>query len=211
MSMGTSKKNNSVARRRVVGKKLVCGVGINEADYGVESIINGKRVMCPAYSSWRSMLRRCYGAKYHHGDPAHTGVKVCDEWLRFMVFRKWWVENQVDGWRIDKDILSDDGIYSPDTCIFVPVWLSKFTANRGAARGEYPIGSWLCGGRGKFESRCQHPFGGRKFLGHFSTPEEAHAAWLACKLEIANELKHLMDDIDARIFPRVIEIISRSK
>lgn len=48
-------------------------------------------------------------------------------------------------------------------------------------------------------------------IGLFSTPEAAHAAWLTRKLEIANELKHLMDDIDARIFPRVIEIISRSK
>ena len=211
MSMGTSKKNNSVARRRVVGKKLVCGVGINDADYFTQSIINGKRVRCPAYSAWGRMLTRCYSAKFHHRSPTYIGVKVCDEWLSFMAFRKWWIENQVDGWQLDKDLLSDDRIYSPNTCIFVPSWLNHFTVDCGAARGWCPVGVSFRRDMGQFQSLCRHPFGGREHHGCFSTPEEAHAAWLARKLEIAHELKHLMDDIDARIFPRVIEIISRSK
>ena len=157
------------------------------------------------------MLQRCYSEEYHHRYPTYIGVKVCDEWLSFMAFRKWWVENQVDGWHMDKDVLSDDRIYSPDTCIFVPAWLNTFTIDSWASRGEWPIGVCFDRRRRKFESRCRHPFGKNEYLGHFSTPDEAHAAWLARKIEIANELKHLMDDIDARIFPRVIEIISRSK
>ena len=209
MSMGISKQNNNAARRKM--EPLVYGIGVNDADYVVESIINGRRVRCPAYRSWMSMLERCYSAKYHSRYPTYIGVEVCDEWLTFMTFQKWWVENQVDGWQMDKDVLSDDRIYSPDTCIFVPAWLNTFTVDSVAARGEWPIGAYFDRRRRKFESRCRHPFGKNEYLGHFSTPDEAHAAWLARKIEMANELKHLMDDIDARIFPRVIEIISRSK
>lgn len=211
MSIGISKQNNNAARRRWRGKKLVCGVGVNDADYFTQQIIDGKRVRCQANSSWMRMLTRCYSAKFHHRSPTYIGVKVCDEWLSFMTFRKWWVENQVDGWQLDKDLLSDNRIYSPESCIFVPSWLNHFTVDCGAARGLWPIGVSFRRELGEFQSLCRHPFGGRECLGHFPTPEEAHAAWLARKLEIARELKHLMDDIDARIFPRVIEIISRSK
>ena len=35
-------------------KKLVCGVGNNDADYAVNPRINGKRGMCPAYQAWRN-------------------------------------------------------------------------------------------------------------------------------------------------------------
>lgn len=208
MSVGISKQNNNAVR---ISGGLVCGVGVNDADYVVEQIINGRRVRCPAYGSWRNMLERCYSEKIHHRSPTYAGVKVCDEWLSFMAFRKWWVENHVDGWQLDKDLLSDNRIYSPEACIFVPSWINHFTVDCGAARGEWPIGVCFDRRRRKFESRCRHPLGKREYLGHFSTPDEAHAAWLTRKLEIANELKHLMDDIDARIFPRVIEIISRSK
>ena len=187
------------------------GIGVNDADYVVWSIINGRRVRCPANSSWMRMLTRCYSAKFHHRSPTYIGVKVCDEWLSFMAFRKWWVENQVDGWHMDKDVLSDDRIYSPDTCIFVPAWLNTFTIDSWAARGEWPIGVCFDRRRRKFGSRCRHPFGKREHLGYFSTPEEAHAAWLARKLEMAHELKNLMDDVDTRIFQRVIEIIIRAK
>lgn len=209
MSMGISKQNNNAARSG--GKELVYGVGVNDAGYVFDTTINGRRVRCPAYRSWKNMLERCYSEKFHHRNPTYAEVRVCDEWLSFMAFRKWWVENHVDGWQLDKDLLSDNRIYSPEACIFVPAWLNNFTIDSGTARGEWPIGVCFDSRRRKFESRCRHPFGKREYLGHFSTPDEANAAWLTRKLEIANELKHLMDDIDARIFPRVIEIISRSK
>ena len=209
MSIGISKQNNNAARRKV--ERLVCGVGVNDADYLTQPIIDGKQVRCPAYDAWKGMLTRCYSAKHHRRRPTYIGVKVCEEWLGFMAFRKWWVENHVDGWQLDKDVLSDDMIYSPDTCIFVPAWLNTFTVDSGAASGGLPIGVSFEKRVGKFKARCRHPFGRQEHLGHFSTPEEAHAAWLARKIEIANELKNLMDDIDTRIFQRVIEIIGRAK
>lgn len=191
--------------------KIVYGIGVNDADYAVKPKVNGKQVTCKAYNSWIGMLKRCYSAKYQHKCPTYVGVKVCEDWLSFMAFRKWWAENQVDGWELDKDLLTDDRIYSPETCIFVPSWINSFTNDHAAARGEWPIGVYYNNGVSKFLAQCSHPFGAREYLGLFSTPDEAHAAWLARKMEIANELKHLMDDIDVRIFTRVIEIIGGEK
>ena len=45
--------------------KLVCGIGINDADYAVNIRIGGKRGMCPAYRAWTSMLNRVYNSKFH--------------------------------------------------------------------------------------------------------------------------------------------------
>ena len=122
------------------------------------------------------------------------------------------MENQVDGWQVDKDLLSDAGIYSPETCIFVPQWLNLLTTDSGASRGKWPIGVSYHDGASRFRAQCRNPITRKgEHLGLFTTPEEAHLAWLKRKLELAIELKPKMDEIDLRIYPRVIEIINNSK
>ena len=37
-------------------KKLVCGVGNNDADQAVNLRINGKRGMYPAHQAWKSFM-----------------------------------------------------------------------------------------------------------------------------------------------------------
>lgn len=192
----------------------VHGVGINDAPYCTQPVIDGKKVICPSYSVWTAMLARAYSDKYHAKRPTYSGVTVCEDWHSFMSFRHWWLENQVDGWELDKDILYDDVVYSPETCIFVPSWLNSFTTDSGSSRGELPIGVDFHKQAGKYRAQCGHPLAsgrGRLSLGLFTTPEEAHLAWLKRKLELALELKPRMDSIDLRIYPRVIEIINNAK
>lgn len=70
-------------------------------------------------------LRRCYNKKSKgYSTYGAKGVHVCDEWLYFSNFKKWFDENYVDGLCIDKDIkniLDENGnrYYSPESCIFV--------------------------------------------------------------------------------------------
>ena len=199
--------NHSIARR-----KSMHGVGINNASYMIRVRVNGERIACPAYATWYGMLTRCYSSKFRSRSPTYIGVTLCDEWHSFMSFREWWMDNQVDGCELDKDLLSDAVGYSPDTCLFVPAWLNLFTVDSGAARGAYPIGVTFDKSAGRFKAQCSNPVSNKnQYLGLFVTPEEAHEAWLAHKLELALELKPRMDSIDPRIYPRVIEIINNAK
>lgn len=191
---------------------LVHGVGINDSAYCQQPRIEGKQVECPAYASWRGALERSYSKKYLSARPTYLNVSVCDEWHRFSTFRIWWLQNQVDGWQLDKDLLSDDEIYSPESCIFVPSWLNSFTVDAGARRGDLPIGVYYNKGKGRFCARCNNPKTKiRETLGYFKTPESAYLSWRGRKLEIAMELKREMDEIDSKIYARVVEIIMKAK
>ena len=205
-------ENTELSRRSESQRGLVYGVGVNDAPYCIKSRVDGKRVVCQAYNTWKSMLKRSYSNKFHEKHETYRGVSVCEEWHSFMHFREWWIDNQGDGLALDKDLLSDAGVYSPETCIFVPAWLNTFTIDRGAARGVYPIGASFNKGAGRFHAKCGNPMSKkREHIGYFNTPEEAHMAWLTRKLELALELKPRMDEIDLRIYPRVIEIINNAK
>ena len=80
-------------------RKLVHGVGINDADYAVvefETIgyADGKRKQklvwfCPYYRAWTSMLKRCYSIKSQERQPTYKGCSVTDEWLTFSNFKSW--------------------------------------------------------------------------------------------------------------------------
>lgn len=191
--------------------KRVYGFGINDANYEVRPRVDGVPVMCRAYRAWYDMLRRCYSKKYQAKHPTYIGVIVCDEWRSFMSFRKWWIDNHVDGWNLDKDLLSDSRSYSPESCIYVPHWLNSFTIDCGANRGDWPIGASFHKQHGKFVSYCNNPeIGKRESLGYFTSPNEAHMAWKSRKLELSLEMNSDMDEIDERIYPRVVEIITKA-
>ena len=192
--------------------RLVHGFGVNDANYVVGRLVGGKSVMCKAYVAWKNMLERCYSEKYQERWATYIGVTVCDEWRSFMKFREWRLENHIDGWHLDKDLLTDNRQYSPDNCVYVPAWLNTFTVGRNAVRGEFPIGVDYESSRGLFRSQCNNPATGKQVrIGRFKTPEAAHLAWRARKLEYAAQMKNEMDAIDARIYPRVVEIINRAK
>lgn len=165
-------------------KGLVFGVGVNDADYQVSHQIAGKNVLCPAYSTWNSMLRRAYSQVYQARYPAYIGVTVCDEWHHFMSFKKWFDENYVDGYHLDKDIMFGAREYSPSNCIFVPRWLNNFITDSKGSRGAYPIGVYFDTSSGSFRAKCNNPVTKKvESIGRFDSPDKAHAAWKRRKLE----------------------------
>jgi len=83
--------------------------------------------------------------------------------------------------QLDKDLIGDGKLYSPDNCVFVSRSLNQML-NSGIS-GEYPIG--VCRHKsGRFVANVKTN-GDRKYLGLFPSPEEAHSAWRTAKLEIA--------------------------
>ncbi|AWY10116.1 putative AP2 domain containing protein [Vibrio phage VP-1] len=74
----------------------------------------------PAHVAWHHMLARCYGDCYKNDRPNYQKCEVIEEWMDFQVYAKWFYANWVEGYQVDKDILSNGLLYSPDTCVFVP-------------------------------------------------------------------------------------------
>ena len=186
-------------------KKLVYGVGINDADYVVQKwdiiIVNGKQKkkliwFCPYYRAWTSMLKRCYSIKTQNNQPTYIGCTVTDEWLTFTVFKNWMMTQDWEDNQLDKDLLFEGNkVYSPETCVFVSGMVNTFTTDRGNDRGEFLIGVCWDKGKSKFKSQCGNPFTKKKeYLGLFDCEQEAHQAWLTRKLELACELAATQTD-----------------
>ena len=204
------RENFKVKPFHINRRRVVCGFGVVDADYEIKPRINGVQSVCPAYQSWRSMIDRCYSSVKQSKSPTYNGVNVCDEWRSFMAFRSWWVENYIDGWHLDKDILSSGSkIYSPDTSLFIPRWLNNMLIDCNAARGDLPIGVRKTGV--SFGFRCRIGNGVRLSKGGFETPELALDGWKEAKSEYARKMKDEMDSIDVRIYGIISEIINTKK
>lgn len=171
------------------------GKGINDADYPITIIVNGKRETCPIYKRWRGILARCYDRNFLLTRPSYKGCKVAKEWLKFSNFRNWMLQQNWQGLELDKDlVVKNNKIYSPETCLFVEARVNGFLKDRAAARGKYPIGVYETD-RGLFKARCNNPFTKKsEFLGNFKCPEQGHLAWKAKKHEFACQLADMQSD-----------------
>ena len=185
-------------------KKLVYGVGINDADYVTQRFetigcADGKQKLvwkCLFYQTWSDMLKRCYSEKYQEKKPTYRGCTVSDAWLTFSNFKNWMEKQDFEGEHLDKDLLFEGNkTYSADTCVFVSRMVNNFTTDREAARGEWMIGVSWHKGMSKFKSDCRNPFTKKgEYLGLFTSELEAHQVWLKRKLELAKDLAAIQTD-----------------
>lgn len=167
--------------------KLVAGVGINDSSEStVICVIDGKKIRCPYYQVWRGMLLRCYNKKSLDKQPLYIKTEVCSDWLLFSNFKSW-MENQE--WllkNLDKDLLGDGTLYSPDTCCFLPTEINTFITDRTPYAGKYPTGVSMHKQFNKLCAAINNNFTGkREHLGVFTDPQEAHEAWRKRKHELA--------------------------
>lgn len=176
--------------------RIVCGVGINDADYAVirQETVNGKRQVteCPFYRAWKNMLNRCYSKRPGRSRAIYSGCTVCPEWHRFSTFRKWMIGQDWQDKQLDKDILVENNkIYSPDTCAFVSRELNNFLTH--SAKPSVGV-SWNAG-RHKYQAYCNNPLTGKPdFLGWFDNSRNAHKAWRKRKNELAWQWADLEPD-----------------
>lgn len=72
------------------------------------------------YMVWSNMLERCYDSNCWSRNPTYKGCTVVEEWHNFQNFAKWFEENYIEGYHLDKDIkVKGNKVYGPDTCMFV--------------------------------------------------------------------------------------------
>ncbi len=166
---------NSINNKKKIG--IVCKYGVN--DVAKRTHVNGVSVR--SYDTWTSMLKRCYSKKVHNGQPSYIGCSVCDEWLYFSNFLKWYDENYIEGNYLDKDILKKGNkIYSPETCCFVPNEINVLFTKRYAKRGKYPIGISYYKNINKF--RASISVNSKQMtIGYFDDPYDAFNAYKVSK------------------------------
>lgn len=167
--------------------KSVYGVGyFGEGEY--QSFKDNEFTL--QYKSWFSMIERCYG---NSNRDRYVDCVVCDDWLNFQIFAKWFDENyyEIEGQRmeLDKDILvKGNKFYSPDTCVFVPRNINCLFTKSNKNRGSLPIGVSKGKKSSKYRSRCNN--GGKEtiYLGLHNTPEEAFMHYKIYKEKIIKQI-----------------------
>ena len=156
----------------------VYGVGISDLPH-----IHGT----DAYNRWHGMLKRCYYSKEHtQRRQSYSDCIVCPEWLRFSVFKEWFDKNYIQGYALDKDIISKGNrVYSPDTCCFVPQEINGLIIQNKSRRNSCPIGVFPI----KYSNRTKYRASMNDvYIGTYDTPEEAFQAYKSAKEQKVKEL-----------------------
>ena len=185
--------------------KPVRGIGIKGDKY---SSWNGIE-MLKEYSLWTDMLRRCT-KKILRKRPTYEGVTCSENFKSYTFFYEWC--NQQKGfnkkdkngrkWSLDKDLLlRGNKVYSEDVCVFVPNRVNNLVTKCDSSRGEWPVGVYWGGAKGRFVSQCNNGTGKQTYIGCFNTPQEAFLAYKTFKealiKQVANEYK---EQLDCRVY-----------
>lgn len=162
-------------------KGLVRGWGINDL-YGDST--------SKCYFYWDAMLMRCCDEKKRDKFKCYEKVGICEEWKYLSNFKKWFDENYIEGFVIDKDLLSgNDKIYSPKTCCFIPQYLNVLLS--GCQRetnlpvGVYRLKSGNFGARLSIRNK-------RRVLGAFQDKWEAFRIYKKAKEDAIKKEAHYL-------------------
>lgn len=147
-----------------------------------------------SYTSWKNMMYRCYSKELHKKHATYSDCTVCEEWHNFQVFAKWYEENYygIDGEKmnLDKDILKKGNkVYSPDTCVFVPVSINNLFLKKDANRGDLPIGVSFNKQDKIYIAGCStNNKGIIEYLGSYNNPCDAYRAYKEFKEKLIKQI-----------------------
>lgn len=166
--------------------------------------------IAPAYQLWRNMLRRCYDTECQERFPTYKGCSVSENWFDYQVFADWFYSHKYSnlGFHLDKDILvSNNKVYSPDACCFVPSELNNLFTDSAASRGKFPQGVYLNKRSNKYMARLTVD-GKSDYLGLFDCCDKAHQVYISAK---ESRVKKLAQEWRGRIDERVYEALMHWK
>jgi hypothetical protein len=178
--------------------KSFCGVGfLGKGEY--KTFENGKYTL--AFTTWSSMINRCYNEKFHQKQHSYEDCIVCEEWKNFQNYAKWFEKNyyEIDGEKmnLDKDILvKGNKVYSPETCVFVPMSINNLFVKSNAIRGKFPVGVIYNKKMKKYVARCKNGKGIQQTIGSYDNPSDAFYAYKHVKEKVIKSVANdLLDKI----------------
>ena len=181
----------------------ICGVGF------IPSTLKGKEHRSiRAFISWKNMIRRIYNG-YGRFAKCYENCVICEEWLDYGVFKNWYENQRGCGlkYELDKDLLGNGKLYSPETCCLLPRELNRMISDRKTKNRELPTGVVKSGK--KYYAHYVMGTSEKKLvrIGGFNTPEEASNAYKAFrKKRIAETAQVYYDkgELDERAYNALI-------
>lgn len=173
----------------VKNRKLLYGVGINDANYPVQEMsVNSqgkteRLSTCPYYSRWYDILRRCYNKKALKSHPTYKDCFISEDWKVFSNFKQWMGKQDWEGKYLDKDlIVKGNKEYSENTCIFISNALNTFISKGKRSKNGLLVGvSWHKRDE-VFTAQCHDIILGKLVhLGYHKTEQMAYEAYLVYK------------------------------
>lgn len=156
-----------------------------------------------SYSVWLNMLQRCC-ASNEKINPTYQECEVCDEWLNYQNFAKWYSKHALcENGHLDKDILiKNNKIYSPKTCCVVPQVINEIFVKNNKRRGKLPIGvSRASNNIHLYIARCRVPHSTKDYIGVFDTPQSAFVAYKAKKEKVIQlYAQKYKDQIESKVY-----------
>lgn len=184
-------KYRSFKEQKLVNYNIPSYLGVGYRGYGIYKTREGN-VKTKAYIKWGSMLTRCYSEKYIKSQN-YINCTVCEEWKNYQNFAKWYYKNEYqlpnnEKLELDKDIkIKGNKIYSPDTCLLLPHILNTIFLDGKNDRGLYKIGVTKTKNN-KYTASCMNENGENKYIGIYSTEQEAYNAYITKKKEIVDNV-----------------------
>lgn len=160
------------------------------------------------YSTWSSMLFRCYGNERDESTlRSYKDCIVCEDWHNFQNFAQWCQtqpEMLYKDSSLDKDIrVKGNRIYSPETCCFVPSYINTAVTGIKHQNSTGKAGVW------KFKDSYVSEitlFGSKSNLGHFETLEAAEYIRNRLKEAYIGGLAEIFKDrISAEVYTKLKE------
>jgi hypothetical protein len=149
------------------------------------------------YNAWKNIFDRCYLETSLAKQPTYLKCTVDKRWHNFQDFGDWFVENYIDGWQLDKDILKPGNtVYGPDTCCFIPQEINKCFNQQKAVKSPYKLGvSKMLDGRSRPFSATIN-LGGKvkRIVKYFGTEDEASDYYNQEKEKYVNGLAEIHKD-----------------
>lgn len=166
------------------------------------------------YRLWKGILTRAYDSGFHKKYKTYKDVEVCKEWWCFQNFAEWCYNKEFFDvkddkgrpYQLDKDILvKGNRVYSPETCCFVPAEINSLVVTNKRRRGDTPIGVYYVKRNRKYTTQCYFKGSGLKYLGSYSTAEEAFQVYKeAKKVSIKLVADHWKSEIEDKVYQSLL-------